>query len=229
LADATSALLIGAAGLAIVLHLTWLALGSRARAARAQAEDTSALATVVKDAVVIASGTAGVLTWTGWWRGQSVRLTTIVDTLATRKLPVRWLLVSITEKVAVPCAFDMMMRPAAPTTFSNFDLLPYTLRSAPGFPDGAVVRTDRKGALFPYQRIADHLGIFADSRAKELLIMPNGIRIVWLLAEADRARYGVFRQAEFGEARIDPELLSTLLTAATTLREAINRDFREAA
>ena len=70
----------------------------------------------------------------------------------------------------------------------------------PGFPEGAVVRTDRRGVLFPRQRIADHLGIFADGRAKELLIMPNGVRIVWLLAEADRARYGVFRQAEFGDA-----------------------------
>jgi hypothetical protein len=225
----TSVLLLGAAGLALALHLTWLALASRARACRAQAEDAAAVASVVEGVSPVANGTAGVLTWTGTWRGRGVRVTTIVDTLATRKLPARWLLVTITQKVAVPCAFDMMMRPAAATTFSNFDLLPHTLPFVPGLPDGAVVRTDKRGAQFPCQLIAEHLAIFADRRAKELLIMPNGIRIVWLLAEADRARYGVFRQAEFGEARIDPELLRTLLTAAAELREAINREARQAA
>ena len=69
------------------------------------------------------------------------------------------------------------------------------------------MRTDRKGVRFPLDIIAGHLDIFADGRAKELLITPNGVRIVWLLAEADRARYGVFRQAEFGDAKLDPALI----------------------
>ena len=227
--DVTSIVFAGTASLALVLHLGWLARASRAKASRALAADTSSVVAVVDDAAAVPSGTAGVVTWTGSWRDQRVRIMTIVDTLATRKLPARWLSVSIIEKVTVPCAFDMMMRPAGPTTFSNFDLLPYTLPSMPGFPEGAVVRTDRQGRAVPRQRIADHLGIFADGRAKELLIMPNGVRIVWLLAEADRARYGVFRQAEFGDAAIDPALLESLLTAATALREAINSDARQAA
>lgn len=215
--------------MAFVLHLGRLAYASRARAARAEREDGSAVASVVDEAEPVVTGTAGVLAWTGSWHGQSVRITTVVDTLATRKLPTRWLMVSLMEKVAIPCTFDMMMRPAGPTTFSNFDLLPHTLPPPPGFPDGAVLRTDRRGATFPLARIANHLDIFADGRAKELLITPNGLRIVWLLAEADRARYGVFRQAEFGDVRIDPDLLSALLTAARALREAINRDARQAA
>ena len=37
------------------------------------------------------------------------------------------------------------------------------------------------------------------------------MRIVWLLAEAERARYGVFRQAAFGGARLDPALIERLL------------------
>ena len=72
------------------------------------------------------------------------------------------------------------------------------------------MRTDRKGVRFPHEIIAGHLDIFADGRAKELLITPNGVRIVWLLAEADRARYGVFRQAEFGDAGFDPALIESL-------------------
>ncbi|RVD48265.1 hypothetical protein EN746_24420, partial [Mesorhizobium sp. M8A.F.Ca.ET.023.02.2.1] len=70
---------------------------------------------------------------------------------------------------------------------------------------------------------------FADGRAKELLITPNGVRIVWLLAEAERARYGVFRQAAFGDTRIDATLIERLLVSLSKLRDAINRSERQAA
>jgi len=60
------------------------------------------------------------------------------------------------------------------------------------------------------------------------LITPNGVRIVWLLAEAERARYGVFRQAAFG-TRLEPTLVERLLASASTLRDAINRQERQVA
>jgi hypothetical protein len=164
----------------------------------------------------------------GSWNERRVQVRTIVDTLATRKLPARWLSVSITEPVAVPATFDMMMRPGSPTTFSNFDHLQHTLPKAPGFPAEAVLRTDLRGARFPQNLIASHLDIFAEGRAKELLITPNGVRIVWLLAEAERARYGVFRQAAFG-TRLEPALVERLLASASTLRDAINRQERQVA
>jgi hypothetical protein len=92
-----------------------------------------------------------------------------------------------------------------------------------------VVRTDRKGVRFPHEIIAGHLDVFAEGRAKELLITPNGVRIVWLLAEADRVRYGVFRQADFGDAALHPALIERLLRSATALRDAINHGERQAA
>lgn len=225
----TSALLAGAIALALVLHLAWLARASRNRAAAALAIDHANIRTVIADAANVSDGTVGVITWQGSWNGRQVQLRTIVDTLATRKLPARWLSVSITEKVTVPGTFDMMMRPGSPTTFSNFDHLNHTLPRSSEFPAEAVARTDRKGVHFPQEIIAGHLGIFAEGRAKELLITPNGVRIVWLLAEAERARYGVFRQAEFGGATLDPALIERLLVSASALRDAINRHERQAA
>ncbi|QKC99857.1 hypothetical protein EB231_27205 [Mesorhizobium sp. NZP2298] len=195
----------------------------------ALAVEQANIRTVIADAADVSDGTAGVLTWEGSWNGQRVQIRTIVDTLATRKLPARWLSASITEKVAVPGTFDMMMRPGSPTTFSNFDHLDHTLPKSSALPAEAVVRTDRKGVRFPQEIIADHLGIFSEGRAKELLITPNGVRIVWLLAEAERARYGVFRQAEFGDATLDPTQIERLLESASTLRDAINRNDRQAA
>jgi hypothetical protein len=170
-----------------------------------------------------------VVTFAGSWNDRRVQLRTIVDTLAIRKLPTRWLAVSVTEQVAVPGIFDMMMRPGSPTTFSNFDHLDHTLAKTAEFPAEAVVRTDRKGVRFPQDIIAGHLDIFSEGRAKELLITPKGVRIVWLLAEAERARYGVFRQAEFGDVRLDPVLIERLLASASAIRDAINRRERQVA
>ncbi|MDX8514804.1 hypothetical protein [Mesorhizobium captivum] len=229
MSELTSALLTGAIALAVVLHLAWLAHSSRNRAKAALAADEASIHAVIPDAIDISDGTAGVATWAGAWNGERVQVRTIVDTLATRKLPTRWLSVSITEPVAVPGIFDMMMRPGSPTTFSNFDHLGHLLPKASAFPDEAVLRTNRKGVTFPQDVIAAHAGIFAEGRAKELLITPKGVRIVWLLAQADRARYGVFRQAAFGEARLDPALIEELLTAASSLRHAINQRERQAA
>ncbi|WP_292205448.1 hypothetical protein [Mesorhizobium sp.] len=224
-----SALLAGAVALALVLHLAWLVRASRSRSLAALAADEASVRAVITDAANISDGTAGVVTWAGSWNGRRVQVRTIIDTLATRKLPTRWLSISITESVAVSGTFDMMMRPGSPTTFSNFDHLDHTLPKATGFPAEAVLRTDRETVGFPLDIIADHLDMFADGRAKELLITPNGVRIVWLLAESERARYGVFRQAEFGDSRFDPVLIERLLASASALRDAINHAERRAA
>ena len=229
MSEVTSALFAGAIVLALILHLAWLARASRNRASVALAIDHASVRTVITDAADVSDGTAGVITWEGSWNGRRVQVRTIVDTLATRKLPARWLSVSITEPVSVPGTFDMMMRPGSPTTFSNFDHLDHTLPKVADFPAEAVLRTDRKGVRFPQDIIADHLEIFAEGRAKELLITPKGVRIVWLLAEAERARYGVFRQAEFGGARLEPALIEKLLISASALRDAINQRERQAA
>ncbi|UVK38385.1 hypothetical protein LHFGNBLO_005546 [Mesorhizobium sp. AR10] len=225
----TSALLAAAVALALVFRLAWLVRANRNKAMAALAADEASINAVVTDATNISNGTAGVSTWAGSWNGHRVQIRTIVDTLATRKLPVCWLSVSITEPVAVPATFDMMMRPGSPTTFSNFDHLDHTLAKAADFPAEAVLRTDRKGVRFPQDIIAAHLDLFASGRAKELLITPKGVRIVWLLAEAERARYGVFRQAEFGGVMLDPALIERLLRSASALRDAINQSERQAA
>ncbi len=229
MSEFTSLLFAGAIALAVIVHIAWLAGAGRNRAKAALAVEEATVRSVMADAVDVCDGTVGVTTWAGTWNGQRAQARTIIDTLATRKLPARWLSVTITEPVAVPATFDMMMRPGSATTFSNFDHLPHTLPKTTALPAEAVVRSDRRGVAFPQDLIAAHAGIFAEGRAKELLITPKGVRIVWLLAEAERARYGVFRQAAFGDVRLDPALIERLLEAASTLREAINQRERQAA
>ena len=157
----------------------------------------------------------------GRYRGLPVRLHPVIDTLAIRKLPSLWLLATIPEPLPLKATFDLMMRPAGPTTFSNFDRLPVTLDTMPDLPPHAVVRTDDPGHVLPHHVVASHLEIFRDPRAKELLIAPKGVRLVWQLAEADRVRYGIFRQAEFGAVELDPVLTRDLLDRLINVRQSI--------
>lgn len=157
----------------------------------------------------------------GRYAGEAVQIHPVVDTLAVRRLPALWLLVTLRTPLPVGAKLDVMMRPNAPTTFSNFDHLPDTLPTPAGFPAEAVLRSD-DGVRAPRPDwLSRHVDLLADPRAKELLITPQGLRIVWLLAEGERARYGVFRQAAFGDIVIEAGLLRGLLERLLALRAEI--------
>lgn len=154
----------------------------------------------------------------GAYKDFPIQILPLVDTLATRRLPALWLLVTVQDNLPVTAKFDLMMRPAGPTTFSNFDLLKHTLEKLPGFPDEGVVRTDDPAAVLPADVVRPHLALFSSPRAKELLLAPTGLRMVWLLSEADRARYGVLREADFGDVEIDASALTDMLDSLLALR-----------
>jgi len=179
--------------------------------------------TVLDDPRFEPTGSVGLPELQGRYRGHPVRIRAVVDTLAVRKLPALWLLVTIPEPMPIKATFDLMMRPAGPTTFSNFDRLPDTLDPLPDFPLHGVVRSDDPDHLPPAHVISPHLGLFADPPAKELLITPKGVRIVWQLGEGSRGAYGIFRQAEFGDVRLEPALLGSILDRLMAIREAVIR------
>ena len=176
------------------------------------------------DAIDQMTPAAGVNTFRGKIEGQNVQVQVIVDTLATRKLPSLWLSVTIVEPVHIPGIFDLVMRPNSALSFSNFDLRPNALPVPADFPEQASIRSDVEAAALPMSVIANHIQLMADPHAKELLISPHGVRYVWLVKEADRARYGVFRQADFGDALPGAQLILTLAQKAMDLRAAINAE-----
>ena len=165
--------------------------------------------------------TAGVHRLIGDYQGLPVQVQTVVDTLAVRKLPSLWLMVTIPAPLPVKSTFDLMMRPTGPTSFSNFDHLPETIERPSDFPEHAVIRTDDTDHLLPAHVVRSHLLPFFDGHAKELLITPKGTLMVVQLAEGDRARYGVFRQASFGDARVDATMLRDMLDRLIALRADI--------
>ncbi len=227
MSEVTSALLAGAIVLALVLHLAWAGARQPQQGAVALAVEQANIRTVIADAAMSrrhrrCPHLGRILEWPA--RPDTHHRRHAGDEKTSGALAKRL------DHRKGGGARHVRHDDAAgsPTTFSNFDHLDHTLPKSriAGRGRGA---TDRKGVRFPQEIIADHLGIFSEGRAKELLITPNGVRIVWLLAEAERARYGVFRQAEFGDATLDPALIERLLESASTLRDAINRNERQAA
>ncbi|HEV7714062.1 MAG TPA: hypothetical protein VGO53_00595 [Steroidobacteraceae bacterium] len=184
---------------------------------------------VLEGAELQDTGTVGYPRLVGRYGGFPVQVAPVVDTLPTRRLPALWLLVTLQDALPTVSRFDLMMRPTAATTFSNFDLLPATVPRPAGFPEASVLRTDDEDHLLSPHVVAPHLDIFDDTRAKELLITPNGVRFVWLLAEASRARYGVFREADFRGADLDPELLRNLFDRLIAIRASILKGVRATA
>lgn len=155
------------------------------------------------------------------YEGQEVQLQTIIDTLAVRKLPSLWLMVTVPCAIPVTAKLDMMMRPAGVTSFSNFDFLDHTMISPPGFPEFAVLRSDKRTGYANLNIVRHYLGIFANPRFKELLIAPTGLRLVVQVAEASRAYYGVFRDAKFGDISLDHALTKNMIETLLALKAAL--------
>jgi hypothetical protein len=174
-----------------------------------------------EEPLVQRAATAGVWTLTGRYRDHQFQLKTVADTLATRKLPSLWLMITLPEPLPIAATTNMMMRAAGVTSFSNFDFLPHTLELLAGFPEQATLRSDVSSSEEILQLMTHHLDIFHSRRGKEFLISPKGLRIVVQLAESDRARYGVFREANFGDASIDVDVATQVMDTLINLRNDI--------
>ena len=134
----------------------------------------------------------------GSYRGHTFDIQLVPDTLNFRKLPSLWLLVSLPEPMPVRATFDLMMRPRGVETFSKHAELPVQMVPDPAFPHDCTIRTDAPLLLPPRPLLLKHTAILENPYAKELLISPKGLRIVWLAEEAARGNYLLFRDAEMG-------------------------------
>jgi len=152
----------------------------------------------------------------GGWR---VELHPLADTIQLRKLPVLWLLVTVYRPLPVGGVFDMMVRPANTEFYSPHGKLPQVMPTPAGWPEDAVLRSDRPEAFTPLvDRMDPHVAEFtADGRTKEILISPKGLRLVWRLDESQRGHYLVTRQPLFEAARVPRDLIDCLLDRVIAL------------
>jgi hypothetical protein len=156
---------------------------------------------------------------TGSYRGHPVRIELLVDTLALRKLPVLWLVVTQQRQLALGSPVDVLARPSGTEFFSPNAAFVHELAPPEGFP--AHVRAASPGpdpAEATLERLAP---LVCDERTKEVLATNAGVRVVRLLAEGAQGPYRSTRRADFGAVRIVPEGLCRLLDTVTDVGDAL--------
>ena len=72
-------------------------------------------------------------------------------------------------------------------------------------------------------RLDTHMGVFTDPHAKELVASPVGVRLVYQIAQAERAHYLVLRQARFEKPVADPAVVRMLLDSAIEIAASLDR------
>jgi hypothetical protein len=183
----------------------------RTKAARAAYFDDCSF--LFEDCRVVQEGT-DFPTLEGRHRGYRFRLEPVVDHMAVRKLPSLWVKASLIGALPVPGAVDFLARPQNTEFYSPSASLPFSLRIPPEWPQHAILRAEIEDPALPLELLAPHIHIFDDTKTKELLVTPHGVRIVYQASQGERAYYMVLRQPEFGDPRLPAPLARQLLEQA---------------
>lgn len=158
----------------------------------------------------------------GVWNGLRFDLQAVPDTLTFRKLPTLWVMVTLTEDVAVPAETHIMMRPTASEVFSHYGLMSEGVALPADYPSDCALRCEDASRL-PLKAIADQAALFQDRTVKELVLTPKGLRIVLLGEEAERGRYLLYRDAEMGRLPLAAARLVPVLQRLAALRDQLNK------
>ena len=159
---------------------------------------------------------------TARYRGYEVRLAPLIDDMAWRRVPVLWLRVTVLKPNQHKGILDLLIRPGSVEVFSPSAELHHHLKMPEGWPEQALLCTDDPDALAPLECITPHLATFADPFMKELVVTERGVRVVRMIAQANRLHYAVFREVRFKEDNhLDPAIAATLLDTAIRIAEAV--------
>ena len=118
---------------------------------------------------------------------------------------------------------DILMRSQNVEFYSPANELPHRIDAPSDWPAEAVIHTDNPDRLLPAELLTPHLDIFRRPQAKELLITPKGLRLVYQASQADKLHYQVLRQASFELPTLPPELLQELMDRLIALERSIQQ------
>jgi hypothetical protein len=202
-----------AAVFSVVLWLMYRRHHRRVMQARSVLLSQSNKVINIKQSVVDRAGFRHLL---GEFAGTTVGLKLEVDNLTARKLPVMWLHITMLRPSGSSGSLDILVRPQSSDVFSpgwdwNRPITP--LRSWPQH--ARYVSRDRTPLLQTID--SDVRTIFADQRAKELLITPESVRLTYLVRQAERGQYLLLRSAEFDMQPIDSAEIAALTRQLQTL------------
>lgn len=164
----------------------------------------------------------GYPTLTGLYRGRRFHVDAVIDHIAVRKVPSLWLRVSLLAEHPHLATLDILMRAQNVEFYSPANDLPHRIEVPEGWPSEAVLHTDDPARMLPVQVVTPHLDFFRQPQAKEMLITPKGLRLVYQASQADKLHYQVLRTANFAQPVLAPDLLRDLMDRLIALDLAID-------
>jgi len=156
----------------------------------------------------------------GSYAGYKISLNIVEDTIAWRKLPPLWLLVKVSANKTIIGSLDMIMRPANNEFYSPSWQWDGNLTIPPSWPQHAIIK-------YQYQpidmRLLEHIipTLFSDLKMKELLIMPELVRLTYMAKQADRGEYLIMRNAVYSEMPIDKAIIESLIKQVIEIRQTL--------
>jgi len=159
---------------------------------------------------------------TGRYRGADVRLELVMDDMAWRKLPCLWLKVTVLAPNPQRGMLGLLVRARGTEFYSPTAEMKEGLALPASFPSDAILRSD-DAATAPVTAVQNRIEIFSDARMKELVVTPLGVRLVYQLAQAERAEYLVLRQANFSAQQVDTALARQLLDSVLAIAASVDR------
>jgi hypothetical protein len=156
----------------------------------------------------------------GSYGGYQVALSIVEDTIAWRKLPPLWLLVKVVANKTSVGSLDYIVRPANNEFYSPSWQWDGNLTIPPTWPQHGIIKYLHKP--IDMRLLEQHVpALFADLKMKELLVMPEFVRLTYMAKQADRGEYLIMRNAVYNETPIDSAQIENLLKQAIAIRKTI--------
>jgi hypothetical protein len=216
------------AALLAVATLTWL-YRRDVRQDRAARAAIFAQCSALFDPVLIKPRHGDYPLLAGRFRGYDVKLEPVFDTMAWRKLPSLWLKVTLLARNPGSGVLDVLMRPLGTEYYSPSADLPERIPLPSGWPREAILCTSDRSTAPELDRLRPHLALFDDPKMKELVITPEGTRLVYQLDQAERPYYMVMRQVKFARPVVSPVLARALLDSVIAIHQSLAAPARQAA
>jgi hypothetical protein len=160
----------------------------------------------------------------GKYRDRTVTVEPIVDHLAWRKLPVLWVQVTVLQSTRYRGVLDFLARPTGAEYFSHAYNLAHHMHLPSDWPQEALLCCDDPESAVPLETLSPFLTELGDPKFKELVVTPNGVRLMWRVDQASRAHYASFREIKFETVSIDAELARHVLDTALAIADTVSLD-----
>lgn len=158
----------------------------------------------------------------GGYAGYKIALNIVEDTIAWRKLPPLWLLVKVTANKPTIGSLDYIVRPANNEFYSPSWQWDGNLTIPPTWPQHAIIKYTQQPIDM---RLLEYIvpSLFSDLNMKELLIMPEFVRLTYMAKQADRGEYLIMRNAVYNETPIDRNTAESLIKQAIKIRQTLEQ------